>query len=527
MLDYWECTAGSGTYGDVAFDSTTYNRIDVPDDYRYSDELLATLAENSVFKAHFKPAKIILVDGVGISSYDPGVPLSQSVVLDANVGTIEAVRAGNRAELRFGFKTPGYCQPVSVVVALYKGESTETADRFFAGNHVGVNLSASKGMYFTVHIPSIPAMDGFTASVSLNDGEAVTRYYSLEGLILDDALESARARANAGLGAVLEYCKTTPNYVSVKRLIGIVYDDAVETVKTAAAADGITSAVNNAISLMASLANGSAHSEIITVAASVDKLTVSGDYIVEPVLLRLPEGVAAADALLALLEVKYPNVESPYRYSGSGSGFYLQSVWDPSYVNAEPRYSGYLSEFDESAGAGWMYSVNNIFPNHSAGSHILNDGDVMRWQYTGGSFGNVGGDLGGDSTVRANKDALTRKIAEINNAGMQTTYGDKYTAAMTTLKKLAATQAEVDAALSALYPADDSGRLIANGYGGTVVLSDDKGNYTVTATAAGYVINAIWVDGVKLEDVHGKTSYTIKTAPSRSVFASFIYSAGQ
>ncbi|MDR1588944.1 MAG: DUF4430 domain-containing protein [Oscillospiraceae bacterium] len=526
MLDYWECTEGSGTYGNGAvFDSSTNNKIEAPDDYLYIDTLAVTLTENSAFKAHFKPAKIILLDGVAICPYEADWEDAVSISGSGDVGINSPVRVGNRAQLSFRFKTPGGLSDtvngVNVGVELYKGASAESGDKFFSGSFGSTSLDSSGGnLYFVVHVPSMQQMDGFAAVVTLNGGEAVSRYYPLEsGLIVDDVLEAERARAQTGLDAVLEYCKASQNYASVKRLVGITYASAAETIKTAETAEEITAAVNDAIRLMTALISGASEQGIITVAVSVDKLTVSGEYIVEPTLMRLPAGTNGMNVLLALLETFYPEVEEPYRLKGG----YLEGIWDPAYTNESGsyKYPGYLSEFDESAGAGWMYSVNNVFPGVGAGAYVLADGDVMRWRYTGGQNSNG---VGLQDT--ANKDALTRKVAEINSAGTQGSYGAKYAAAMSALQKYTASQSEVNAALAAFYPTDMGGRDIHSGYGGTVVLSDEKGNYTVTATAAGYVINAIWVDGVKLADTSGKTTYTTKTAPVKSIFASFIYAPG-
>ena len=64
----------------------------------------------------------------------------------------------------------------------------------------------------------------------------------------------------------------------------------------------------------------------------------------------------------------------------------------------------------------------------------------------------------------------------------------------------------------------------AAGWGGTITAAPG-GNYTVTATAAGYVIDEVWVDGVKLTGVggNGVTAYTTATAPTKSIFATFAH----
>jgi hypothetical protein len=64
----------------------------------------------------------------------------------------------------------------------------------------------------------------------------------------------------------------------------------------------------------------------------------------------------------------------------------------------------------------------------------------------------------------------------------------------------------------------------AAGWGGTVTNEAD-GRYTVTATAAGYVIDEVWVDGIKLPSVgvQGQAVYTTRSAPASSVFATFAH----
>ncbi|MBR1970713.1 MAG: S-layer homology domain-containing protein [Clostridia bacterium] len=52
-----------------------------------------------------------------------------------------------------------------------------------------------------------------------------------------------------------------------------------------------------------------------------------------------------------------------------------------------------LAEFDEGTESGWMYSVNNKFPNYSASLHTLSNGDYVEWLYTR----NFGKDIGKSS----------------------------------------------------------------------------------------------------------------------------------
>ena len=180
------------------------------------------------------------------------------------------------------------------------------------------------------------------------------------------------------------------------------------------------------------------------VAVTVEKLTLGEGFLVEPVLVDFTDGQSAADVTKSLLEAKFQGVTRPYSYSGSNATFYLKGIYDP--VMGE-----LLSEFSEGGGSGWMITVETFFIRTSAGAHYLNDGDVIRWQYTK----ELGQDLGEDINYLgintfADKDSLVWRIAEINEAGDKTAYGGAYASAVSVLTDLRASQSDVDAALAAL-----------------------------------------------------------------------------
>jgi hypothetical protein len=62
-------------------------------------------------------------------------------------------------------------------------------------------------------------------------------------------------------------------------------------------------------------------------------------------------------------------------------------------------------------------------------------------------------------------------------------------------------------------------------YGGSITYNNGSETYTVSPTVDDYLIDAIWVDGVQLENVHGLATYTTTAGqkPSRSIVASFAY----
>ena len=191
--------------------------------------------------------------------------------------------------------------------------------------------------------------------------------------------------------------------------------------------------------------------EPITVTVSIEKFTVNGGYIVEPTVLTLPENATSADALDALLRLSFPGVAYPYRNTGSlAENFYLSYVWDPTFTG-EAAYEGYLGEFDCGVESGWMITVNNTFIGESSSNVFLQDGSVVRWQYTCAYGHDIGTDtetLGPNTT--ANKDTLTTRVALIRSLIEQAKYGEAYNHAMLVLMKVDSTQTEVDTALAAL-----------------------------------------------------------------------------
>ena len=203
----------------------------------------------------------------------------------------------------------------------------------------------------------------------------------------------------------------------------------------------------------------------ITITVAVEAFTnvgggFGGKYIVEPTRMTVPNTYSAADAVIALLGQYYNGQTSyPYMSAGTGSSFYLTGVYLPGYTSTNranvaskgATIPNYLSEFDEGILSGWMLTVNNIFINVSAGKNALTDGTVVRWQYTC-SNGDIGSpEVLGNPNVFANKDALTKKIGEINAApGTIAAYGTAYTNAMSVLKNLNSTAEQITGALAAL-----------------------------------------------------------------------------
>ena len=250
---------------------------------------------------------------------------------------------------------------------------------------------------------------------------------------------------------------------------------------------------------------------------SIEVFTIGCGYLIEPVELPIYEGETAADQLLRLLSL---NGLVGY-YGGApaaGEGFYLAYIADGnapaakyngytrSAAPASPRtlglnpaipplliphleqtmtffdiddyeknWAGYLGEFVFSNGSGWMYAVNNVFPNVGFADCFLADGDVVRVQFTLGygadigGFGAVGTDIpdvetqpGAGYFAVSDKDALTVALCRALRSGLteKPNVRAALDGALEVMAALDASQRGTDAAAEALlyalaHPSDD------------------------------------------------------------------------
>ena len=74
---------------------------------------------------------------------------------------------------------------------------------------------------------------------------------------------------------------------------------------------------------------------------------------------------------------------------------HMEFVNTPAYHSAYIEGIHNLYEFDVGNLSGWMYKVNDWFPNYGCSRYRLQDGDVVEWKYTC----DLGSDVGGGSAV--------------------------------------------------------------------------------------------------------------------------------
>lgn len=144
---------------------------------------------------------------------------------------------------------------------------------------------------------------------------------------------------------------------------------------------------------------------------SMDAFTIGLGYIIEPIKVDLIKGERASELLVRTLE------EFGYGYDKTGnlkSSFYLAAIVageseiykvKPSIPNVLKEalagnydengyWEEFLGEFDFNSLSGWMYAVNNVFPNVGYADYYLQDKDVIRTQYTIALGSDIGGGWG-------------------------------------------------------------------------------------------------------------------------------------
>lgn len=124
-----------------------------------------------------------------------------------------------------------------------------------------------------------------------------------------------------------------------------------------------------------------------TVLDNMDKLDKSkkeiipdDGWILKPVVVTFNEGESVFDVLKQVCKDNKIQLE-----------FSFTPIYNSAYIEGINN----LYEFDCGSLSGWMYEVNDWFPNYGCSRYEVKNGDVIEWQYTC----DLGGDIGGYYSV--------------------------------------------------------------------------------------------------------------------------------
>ena len=304
----------------------------------------------------------------------------------------------------------------------------------------------------------------FAGAATLTD--AVKSNYSIETTLSDGIIQKTAKRTFFVIAKDGDGNKVTPTATFNGDVLSPTWDDATQTSFT----------LNFTVEGENTVVVSAGDAELTYTIFSIEAFSLGEGYIVEPVLTDIYAGDCAAAVLMRVLN-RFGFTES---HTGSvEGGFYLATIKDGtipnipvSPVNApaelvdalsswgitlEDRYSeNELGEFDYCYASGWMYCLNNVFPNVGFSDSYLSDGDVVRVQFTVAYGSDIGGGYamgGSDNTsfyLVANKDRLSTLIATLNEHGIEIP-----DSAMNAATAIYASQEDVNAAAAVLQQLED------------------------------------------------------------------------
>ncbi|MGN0271776.1 MAG: DUF4430 domain-containing protein [Lachnospiraceae bacterium] len=221
-----------------------------------------------------------------------------------------------------------------------------------------------------------------------------------------------------------------------------------------------------------------------TVTVSIEKFVLGQGYIMEPTMVTVPEDATVEAAINQALTQTGHTANITAGYYGS----YIAGVTDPNrgevqvpqkildalaaanlfFVSEDATPDTLdagdyeLTDYGQGiyAYSGWLFSVNNVFSSTGISDTTVNEGDVIRVQFSLTGESDVNGNCSWETPVYpnyANRTDLTRALAEINHKKLsnpsyltQNNLQTAYDTAMSIMGDFESTQAQVNTAYTAL-----------------------------------------------------------------------------
>ncbi len=132
----------------------------------------------------------------------------------------------------------------------------------------------------------------------------------------------------------------------------------------------------------------------VTLEIRCDTLSENMDYLETP---SIADYIPEDGVILAKTEYKGTTDNTVFDALNTlcrNNDIHLEFSFTPIYESNYIEGIGYLYEFDGGPSSGWMYKVNDWFPNYGCSSYYLSDGDEIVWCYTCRGYG---ADVGDDT----------------------------------------------------------------------------------------------------------------------------------
>lgn len=125
--------------------------------------------------------------------------------------------------------------------------------------------------------------------------------------------------------------------------------------------------------------------DMITVYLSIDCYTLTGDGLSNLVDENLAKYVPADGEILKRTAYQCKRGTSVYDvlyHACRDKGIQIEASYTPLYSGYYVKGINYLYEFHGGSYSGWLYRVNDIFPNYGCSKYFLEEGDEIVWSYT-------------------------------------------------------------------------------------------------------------------------------------------------
>ncbi len=130
---------------------------------------------------------------------------------------------------------------------------------------------------------------------------------------------------------------------------------------------------------------GSTKDELITVYISIDCFTLTGDGLSNLVDENLAKYVPSDGVILKRTAYQCKAGTSVYEVLSNvcrNKNIQMEATYTPLYSGYYIKGINYLYEFHGGTYSGWLYRVNDIFPNYGCSRYFLEEGDEIVWSYT-------------------------------------------------------------------------------------------------------------------------------------------------
>lgn len=130
---------------------------------------------------------------------------------------------------------------------------------------------------------------------------------------------------------------------------------------------------------------GSTKDELITVYISIDCFTLAGDGLSNLIDENLAKYVPSDGVILKRTAYQCKAGTSVYEVLSNvcrNKNIQMEATYTPLYSGYYIKGINYLYEFHGGTYSGWLYRVNDIFPNYGCSRYFLEEGDEIVWSYT-------------------------------------------------------------------------------------------------------------------------------------------------